>query len=88
MTVTVPTVHLNGTSFTELRDSYHRAYDAVQDAKELFANATCNARDFYPQGPDAYSAARRERDEAFAQLDAAQRYIEAVLIGICDQERG
>jgi len=42
-------------------------------------------RDFYPQGPDAYYQARKERDEAFDKLYAARLYVEEVFAGICDQ---
>jgi hypothetical protein len=44
-------------------------------------------RDFYPQGPDAYYQARKERDAAFDQLRAAQQYVGEMLMGICDQQR-
>jgi hypothetical protein len=84
---TIPTVHLNGTSFTDLRDGYAAAYDAIDKAIDALVNAEHNGRDFYPQGPDAYSQARKERDQAFDQLRAAQEYVGQVLIGICDQQR-
>lgn len=82
---TIPTVHLNGTSFTDLRDGYSAAYDAIDAAIDALANAELNGRDFYPQGPDAYYQARKERDAAFDQLRAAQQYVGEMLMGICDQ---
>ena len=84
---TIPTIHLNGTSFTDLRDGYAAAYDAIQEAVYALAKAELNGRDFYPQGPDAYHQARKERDEALGQLRAAQEYVGQMLIGICDQQR-
>jgi hypothetical protein len=84
---TIPTIHLNGTSFTDLRDGYAAAYDAIEKAMEALAKAELNGRDFYPQGPDAYYQARKERDEAFDQLRAAQQYVGEMLMGICDQQR-
>lgn len=84
---TIPTIHLNGTSFTDLRDGYAAAYDAIDNAIDALAKAELNGRDFYPQGPDAYHQARRERDEAFRQLRATQEYVGQVLMGICDQQR-
>ena len=39
--------------------------------------ATCNARDFYPQGDGAYQQARKERDEAFRKLKEVQDLAEA-----------
>ena len=84
---TIPTIHLNGTGFTDLRDGYAAAYDAIEKAMEALAKAELNGRDFYPQGPDAYYQARKERDEAFDKLRAAQQYVGEMLMGICDQQR-
>lgn len=82
---TIPTLHLNGTGATNLRDEYAAAYDALTKALEAFASTTCNGRDFYPQGADAYYKARDERAEAFGRLEAVRRYVGEVLMGICDQ---
>lgn len=49
--------------------------------------ATRVGRDFYPQGPDAYYQARKERDQAFDRLRAAHAYVGEMLAGICDQQR-
>jgi hypothetical protein len=84
---TIPTIHINGTSFTDLRDGYAAAYDAIEKAMEALGNAELNGRDFYPQGPDAYYQARKERDEAFDKLRATQQYVGEMLMGICDQQR-
>lgn len=81
----IPTVHLNGTGGACLRDEYAAAYDAIDKAIRTLGNATSNARDFYPQGPNAYWLHRKERDEAFVKLREVQSYIEALLTGICDQ---
>jgi hypothetical protein len=82
---TFPTLHLNGTSKNDLRDGYADAYDAIDKAIKALANAELNGRDFYPQGPSAYSQARSERDAAFAQLRQAHQYVGEMLMGICDQ---
>lgn len=84
---TIPTIHLNGTSFTDLRNGYAAAYDAIDKAIDALAAAEFNGRDFYPQGPDAYYQARKERDAAFDKLRAAQQYVGEMLMGICDQQR-
>ena len=82
---TFPTLHLNGTGKNDLRDGYANAYDAIDKAIEALANAELNGRDFYPQGPGAYSQARSERDAAFAQLRQAHQYVGEMLMGICNQ---
>lgn len=84
---TTPTVHLNGTGFTTLRDEYAAAYDAIDKAIDALAAATCNARDFYPQGNHAYYAARDERTAALAKLREAHAYVGEILTAICDQQR-
>ena len=82
---TIPTLHLNRTGATTLRDEYAAAYDAIGKAVDALVAATCNARDFYPQGSDAYYKARDERALAFDQLRQAQHYVGGVLMGVCDQ---
>ncbi len=84
---TIPTVHLNGTGFTTLRDGYAAAYDAIDKAMEALGNAELNSRDFYVQQPGAYYQARAERDAAFAKLHEAHDYVGEMLAGICDQKR-
>jgi hypothetical protein len=82
---TIPTVHLNGTGFTDLRDGYAAAYDAIDKAMDALGKAELNGRDFYVQGPAVYSQARAERDAAFDKLRAVHDYVGEMLAGICDQ---
>ena len=55
-----PTIHLNGTSASDLNAAYMSAWTAVNDA--MFALAKCgpHGRDYYPQGDDAIVVAARE----------------------------
>lgn len=82
---TIPTLHLNGTSGTTLVEEYRDAYEAIDRAIDALAAATCNGRDFYPQGPDAYYQAREERQQALQKLREAQEYVELIWAGISDQ---
>ena len=82
---TFPTIHLNGTGKTDLRDEYAAAYDAIDKAIDALAAATLNGRDYYPQAEGAYHQARSERDAAFDQLRQAQQYAGEMLDGIYDQ---
>ena len=86
MTVTAPTIHLNGTAFTTLRDEYAAAYDAIDKAMAALASATLNGRDYYPQEPGAYHKARTERDAALDKLRDASLYVGGMLAAICDQQ--
>jgi hypothetical protein len=77
-----PTVHLNGTSKRELFDGYLNAYRAVIDAIGAVQASAPNARDYYPQGNDAFRAAR---DEHVARLHALQTVadgLEAIAVAI------
>jgi len=82
---TIPTLHFNGTGKTTLRDEYAAAYDAIDRAIRALGDATCHARDFYPQPADAYYQARDERREALGHLLAVKDYTGRILEGICDQ---
>lgn len=62
VSLTVPTVHLNGTSREELLRQVQAAGHAVWQARDALAKASPNARDYYPQGELAYPAARAEHD--------------------------
>ncbi len=81
---TLPTIHLNGTDAKSLMTEYHEVYKAIDRACFALAAATCNARDFYPQGPGAYERARRERDDAFLKLKEVQNLAEAWMTRVGD----
>jgi hypothetical protein len=80
MTYTLPTIHLNGTGRDTLREEYHHAYKSVCAASDAFCDSTFNARDFYPQGPAAFSQARAERDAVLDHFGAIKQYLEAHLL--------
>jgi hypothetical protein len=82
---TFPTLHLNGTSKTDLRDGYLAAHDAIDKAIDALVNVDMNARDYYMQEPGAYYQARQERTEALEKLRQARTYATEMLAGICDQ---
>ena len=76
-TYTLPTIHMNGTGAKSLADEYHEVYLAVGLAGHALQGATCNARDFYPQGGEAWQQAREERAAMFRKLAEVQAYAEA-----------
>jgi hypothetical protein len=77
---TLPTIHLNGTGRQTLLDHYNDAYRALVTAHAAFTEIEFNARDYYPQGPDAYHRARTERDCALHKFGQLKEYLEAHLI--------
>ena len=58
----LPTIHMNGTSKTDLLEGYCDAISAVLLALEALARTTPNGRDYYPQGDGACAIASREHD--------------------------
>jgi hypothetical protein len=74
---TLPTIHRNGTGAKSLADEYHAVYQAIDQAGDALQAATCNARDFYPQGDAAWQQAQEERAEMFRKLIELQAYAEA-----------
>lgn len=64
----VPTIHLNGSSAESLLDQIETASDRLTVAMDALCAMAPNARDYYPQGDAAYSAAKREHDRRVEKL--------------------
>jgi hypothetical protein len=67
--MTLPTVHLNGTAATDLREQYVRARRAVELAKHELGQAYPNGRDYYPQPGDAIKTAMDEHWSRMRRLN-------------------
>jgi septation ring formation regulator EzrA len=74
-----PTIHTGGTSRSALEEGYINAGNAIRAAIKALEEAEPNGRDYYPQGPDAYSVARREHIARLDALGAVYRDMEALL---------
>jgi hypothetical protein len=82
-----PTLHLNGTGFKMLYDSYEAAYRAIGDAKIALKNIEFHSRDYYVQADDkAWTKARDERTEQFRQLDKVEKEMLDILIDLQHQQ--
>ena len=60
MTLTLPTIHNNGTSPEDLAKGFLDGMRAISAAADLLCNAGPNGRDYYPQGSEALPAAITE----------------------------
>ena len=80
--LTVPTVHLNGTGRKTLQEDYFRAYRALDDALEAFYKIEFNARDYYVQEDGAFYKARAERDCELKRFAQIKEYLEAHLMSL------
>ena len=72
-----PTIHLNGTGAQALADEYRALWQAAERAMVALSAATCNVRDFYPQGSGAFDQARLEREMVFRKLAEVQAYAQS-----------
>lgn len=64
----LPTIHLNGTSRQYLHEEALASAFALRAAVASLEAMTVNARDYYPQGPDAYAEAAREHRERIERV--------------------
>ena len=67
-TTILPTIHLNGSSAKSLTDDYSRARRAVQEASIALMSVDFNARDYYVQGPSAWTEAVKQRHDLYQHL--------------------
>jgi hypothetical protein len=84
-TFTLPTVHMNGTGFKDLWQGYETADDKLHELTKSFGNIEFNARDYYVQGPDAYTKARDERDAICQKIRDIKNYIDTHRIHLDSQ---
>ena len=80
-----PTIHLNGTSADALIDALVTASNRITDAIHALADAAPNARDYYPQGPDAYGRARAEHVSRLDRLQSVHAELCDLYNAISDQ---
>ena len=64
----IPTIHRNGTSRNALLEQYENAYRKLTEALEALQSVDVNARDYYPQGPEAGIQARKEHEARLRKL--------------------
>lgn len=84
-TLTLPTVHMNGTGHKTLAKDYENADDALRNFTDTFGRIEFNARDYYPQGPEAWGKARDERCAINLKLREIKTYIDTHRLHIHDQ---
>lgn len=80
-----PTVHMNGTGFDTLFDGYDHATDSLRRFTDSFGRIEFNARDYYVQGPDAYTTAREQREAICLKIREIKEYLDQHLIALDDQ---
>jgi hypothetical protein len=86
--ITLPTIHRNGTGADSLEREYRAVRLAIASATGALERATCNPQDFYPQGPYAHGNAMAEREGAFRLLALVSAYAEAWEAHAYEAQRG
>ena len=84
-TTPLPTVHLGGTSHKKLTQDYEDAYFALKTFIKAFGHIEFNARDYYPQGPDAWTEAVEARMEINQKIQGIVKYVEDHLESLAEQ---
>jgi hypothetical protein len=80
--LTHPTVHLNGSGRRILLEQLTSAATAIEHAIESLRRAAPLGRDYYPQGPEAWPAARREHLLRLGKLRALQGELDELRRGL------
>lgn len=80
--MTLPTIHLNGTSRDGLVSPLVAASDAIAVAFDALKQTYPNGRDYYPQGPDAIRRATEEYMARLHRLDSVKAEIDSIIKAI------
>jgi hypothetical protein len=78
MTLTLPTIHLNGTSKEQITEALCDAYSAINDALSKLKQTAPNGRDYYPQGSEALSNATNEHFSRMQRLTSVMQELEQI----------
>lgn len=84
----IPTVHLNGTSKGELARQLEEAGTAIGEAMLKLAACAPHGRDYYPQGDEAWIAARNEHWNRMQRLETVRTELQVILEGVDEQKGG
>ena len=86
MSLTFPTVHLNGTAAVTLRESYEEAAATLTDAIRSVELSAPNARDYYVRGDGAFAQARAEHDSRLIRVKAVLEEVILIIDNLDVQE--
>jgi hypothetical protein len=85
--LTLPTIHLNGTSASSLASSLETAVIKLRDAQRALDETSPNARDYYVQGVDVFEKARNEHIERQKKLTSVIDELTEIWSHVMDQGR-
>jgi hypothetical protein len=82
MSLTIPTIHLNGTSRKGLLDPMREAVHKLHEAGTALAQTAPHGRDYYPQSGEAIYAAQKEHQARMAKIRSVVDELEEIAIAI------
>jgi hypothetical protein len=83
-----PTIHLNGTSQRQLLEDQCNMVHALSTALDTMSEFGPNGRDYYPQGDQAFTRARKEHEERMAAVRKVKFEIEKIAEYVADANGG
>ncbi len=86
--LTLPTIHLNGTSANVLYEDLANALGAMRAAIMAVEATAPNGRDYYPQGDRALAVAAYEHIDRIARLRSVVAELETLAEHIADARDG
>lgn len=86
--LTMPIIHLNGSSARSLLEDSCTAMTAVRKAIDALNVTGPNARDYYPKGPEFFRVAQDQHHARIAKLQEVLAELEQIAEYISDQDRG
>lgn len=84
--MTLPTIHLNGTSPDRLIADLCAASSALDAAYEALKQTAPNGRDWYPQGPAAMAAAEAEHMSRLRRVDEVKKEVDELTFAISQMD--
>ena len=84
MKLILPTIHTNGSNAAGLARQYGLARRMLRDAILTLGQVEFNARDYYPQGDEAWKTAREQHAARFAALEKINRELAEIEQHIAD----
>jgi hypothetical protein len=86
MTLSIPSIHLNGTSANTLCTEIQLAHEALGNASEALSNMTVHGRDHYVKADkESFSKAQAEHRARFVALEKIKTELMEIYQGIRDQ---
>jgi hypothetical protein len=77
-----PTVHLNGSHPDQLMDALMNTHASLEEALDNLALAAPHARDYYPQGDEAFYEARDEHASRVQRLRSVAKEILDIALAV------